>query len=92
MAHFEIELERARRKRLQLRLLAAVDAIGRPDEEAVDQHEQERQLPDDAADHIAGLVRRVALGEDALEREPDEAARGDHADDDESNGQRTHGA
>ena len=88
LAHFEIELERTRRKRLQLRLLGAVDAVGRPDEEAVDQHEQERQLPDDAADHVAGLVHRVVLGEDALEREPDEAARGDHADDNERDGER----
>ena len=64
LAHFEIELERARRDRLELGLLGAEHAIGGPDEEAVDQHEQERELPDDAADHVAGLVGRVVLREE----------------------------
>ncbi len=90
LAHFEIELERSRRKGLQFRLLGAVDAIGRPDEEAVDQHEQERELPDDAADHVAGLVERVALREDALKHEAEEAAQHDYAGDNDRDGERTH--
>src|SRR6202035_171418 len=90
LAHFEIELERPRRKRLQLRLLGAVDAVGGPDEETVDQHQQERELPDDAADHVAVLVQRVALREDALKHEAEDAARNDYAGDNERNGKRTH--
>ncbi len=91
LAHFEIEFERPRRDRLKLRLLGAEHAIGRPDQKADDQHEKKGQLPDDAADHVAGLAPSCSAPAGRAEAtRPHEAARGDQAADDERDRERTH--
>ena len=65
----KIELHDLRRQSLDLRVLASVDAVGRPDQKAGDQGAQERQKADDRGDHVARAAGDMLFRQHALQHE-----------------------
>jgi hypothetical protein len=66
----EIELQRFRGERLDSGVLAGVDAVGSPNQEAHGQGQQQDEEPDDRSDHVArtpgcGMLRQHPLQEEA---------------------------
>jgi hypothetical protein len=69
------------RKRLDRCVLSRVDAVCRPDQEAGDQGAEQREKPDDRADHVARGAGCEFLVQDALQDEADQS-RGENGDGD----------
>ena len=86
----KIELQHFRRKGLDRRVLPRIDAVGGPDQEAGDQRAEQREKPDDSANHIARRAGCVFLVQHSLHDEADQSAAEDGGGDGRSELFRTH--
>jgi len=65
-------LDDARRKGLDFGLLGGIEGVGRADQSSEYESQQERDEPDDRADHVA-RIGRVVFGQNVVQMKPENA-------------------
>src|ERR1700728_2702414 len=69
----QIEFERSSGKRVHLRLLRGVKAVGGPDQCSKNEREQKRDEAHDCGDHIARTIGGMRRGQELLQTEAGDA-------------------